>query len=213
MSPSTVIRNLRCAGRMTFGLIAFGAFIADVGRHMLQREAQSIPQPNNAGLITDSPYTEANSFCVLASSCLQTSDFEGKVIKCDRGRDLHETDLVPLVYDKCLNGHPSLILLASLFIKCLLQTYHSENQFSDVTKGTDGWRGAGELSQLPRGDGDVHPGPTEAPGSHVVGVMGTERTGFVWIVSSAHAFPASCLVLSSQSLSHALLHLGSTQIM
>lgn len=41
---------------MTFGLIAFGAFIADVGRHMLQREAQSIPQPNNAGLITDSPY-------------------------------------------------------------------------------------------------------------------------------------------------------------
>lgn len=63
------------------------------------------------------------------------------------------------------------------------------------------------------GDGDVHPGPTEVPGSHVVGVMGTERTGFVWIVSSAHAFHASCLVLSSQSLSHALLHLGSTQIM
>lgn len=54
MSPSTVIRNLRCAGRMTFGLIAFGALIADVGRHMLQREAQSILQPNDAGLITDS---------------------------------------------------------------------------------------------------------------------------------------------------------------
>lgn len=119
----------------------------------------------------------------------------------------------PLVYDECLNGHPSLILAGFTFRKVFASNIPILKISFLMSQRV--LMAGGVLESDPSclgGDGDVHPGPTEVPGSHVVGVMGTERTGFVWIVSSAHAFPASCLVLSSQSLSRALLHLGSTQI-